>query len=970
MPLKCFPAISDKSTVRDIMQTLFCRRLVPGRYEQSHYLCLPGIFGRQLGWDEILGASLSHLHLRLRLPGGTLPDRQTYLDEFIRHEGRGHHGRTGFCNACGSESSQYYRCEDCFGQDMLCSSCTVKRHAVNPLHRLKVWNGTFFERASLKKLGLRIQLGHPIGETCHQPERAFGDAFVVVDSQGVHEVGVDFCGCETNIGLSKVKQLLRARWFPSTSVDPRSAATFRVMEEYQLLSFESKVSAYQFYDALARRTDNTGLAPPRDRYEAFLRMVREWRHLKMLKRSGCGHDPEGVEATKQGQCAVLCPACPHPGKNLPDGWESISPAKRWIYGLFIAIDANFRLKRKHVSKDSVDPGLSSGLAYFVPEDAFKAHLKANTGHVQEKSTCAGHNAVNMADTKSDRGLAATGVGTVDCARHNMKLPNGVGDLQKGERYVNMDYLFFSALRGTTLQVLNLSYDIACQWHKHLWTRMQLLPPETHLDITRKIINFFVPKFHLPAHIPECQTAFSFNFIKGVGRTDGEAPERGWSNINPVASSTKEMGPGARRDTLDDHFGDWNWKKVVALGRTTLRKFTEAKAEAARHQIAFEELSAALPPASVLHWKSEIESWENDRSQPNPYESKVQTITQAAVRLQLVRDESEELAQGTNPSVHVDVSPSVLVANGIDLEDQQRRLMDERKTLGMHATDHQKARVQQLSNSLQRKIDVWTSIQVLYMPAVSLLRAAAAAKVKEGDEPEKTEEIRLWLPSAVGRAVPCDRRLQDNEWQLRFAQAGDALNDVRRYVRLESYLLTKVAARRLSAASKYNDALAAMKALGTILGKVGWEATFQTLAANDMRSIQDLLAGETEGTRTLSWIWKTAGILSKPDSDEGLQDAMRVEWCKSRARAARWSEEVELLTEERRRILAFLGWHAGWWDNQAERRTFEQGVDIEAFVAYARRQSSLRRLLAQQFATLWREPSAYPHTATPASSSIV
>lgn len=39
----------------------------------------------------------------------------------------------------------------------------------------------------------------------------------------------------------------------------------------------------------------------------------------------------------------------------------------------------------------------------------------------------------MADTKASQGLAATGVGTIDCAQHNMKLPNGVGDLQKGER---------------------------------------------------------------------------------------------------------------------------------------------------------------------------------------------------------------------------------------------------------------------------------------------------------------------------------------------------------------------------------------------------------------------------------------------------------------------------------------------------------------------------------------------------------
>ena len=87
-----------------------------------------------------------------------------------------------------------------------------------------------------------------------------------------------------------------------------------------------------------------------------------------------------------------------------------------------------------------------------------------------------------------------------------------------------------------------------------------------LDYKNKTVNAFVPKFHLPAHIAQCQWKYSFNFIKGAGRTDGEAPERGWSTLNAVASSTKEMGPGHRRDTLDDIIGDSNWKKVIGLGK--------------------------------------------------------------------------------------------------------------------------------------------------------------------------------------------------------------------------------------------------------------------------------------------------------------------------------------------------------------------------------------------------------------------
>jgi hypothetical protein len=130
----------------------------------------------------------------------------------------------------------------------------------------------------------------------------------------------------------------------------------------------------------------------------------------------------------------------------------------------------------------------------------------------------------------------------------------------------MDYLVFSALaRFSTLSTINFSYDIACQWHKKLWDRLPTLPPHLQFDPEGKTINFFVPKFHIAAHIESCQTQFSFNWTPGVGRTDGEAPERGWANINRVASSTKEMGPGARRDTLNDHFSDWNWKKITALG---------------------------------------------------------------------------------------------------------------------------------------------------------------------------------------------------------------------------------------------------------------------------------------------------------------------------------------------------------------------------------------------------------------------
>ncbi|KAG2029419.1 hypothetical protein BDR03DRAFT_831708, partial [Suillus americanus] len=266
----------------------------------------------------------------------------------------------------------------------------------------------------------------------------------------------------------------------------------------------SKVSAYEFYHSLARRTDNSGLSKIKDRYSAFMRMVRQWRNLKQLGHAGRGHDPAGVDATAEGELAVLCPACPHPGKNLPPDWEEnplfLTDSYRWKYALFVAIDANFRLKRKAVSCDTADPSLNLGCGYFVRDSAYKSYLADRATERQERSTCVSHNAVNAADVKSSQGLAATGVGTIDCARHDMKLPNGVGDLQKGEHYINMDYIVCSALLALTMTMINISYDIACQWHKKLWNRMESMPERLRLPSECSLIRFFVPKFHIQAHI--------------------------------------------------------------------------------------------------------------------------------------------------------------------------------------------------------------------------------------------------------------------------------------------------------------------------------------------------------------------------------------------------------------------------------------------------------------------------------------
>jgi hypothetical protein len=111
----------------------------------------------------------------------------------------------------------------------------------------------------------------------------------------------------------------------------------------------------------------------------------------------------------------------------------------------------------------------------------------------------------------------------------------------------------------------LTYDIACQYHKKFFERLEALPSPVHLSTKKEHWKFAVPKFHINGHERVCQENFSLHLTPGVGMTDGEGVERHWANLGPLGTSTREMGPGHRRDTIDDHLDHWNWSKMISLG---------------------------------------------------------------------------------------------------------------------------------------------------------------------------------------------------------------------------------------------------------------------------------------------------------------------------------------------------------------------------------------------------------------------
>ena len=189
------------------------------------------------------------------------------------------------------------------------------------------------------------------------------------------------------------------------------------------------------------------------------------------------------------------------------------------------------------------------------------------------------------------------------------------------------------LRSLAVRNVVISYDIACKWSIHHLERISDNHPD--LDVKNLKLSYLIPKFHLPAHGASCQTVYSFNYAKGVGRTHGETVEHGWANTNLTALSTREMGPGARHLALDDTWSGWNWGKILGMGKPgfqpcwkwpltaflgelLLRNLLKALLTKTKHTSENKKFDAMFPADLRKDWVTMIRNWERDKSKPNPY----------------------------------------------------------------------------------------------------------------------------------------------------------------------------------------------------------------------------------------------------------------------------------------------------------------------------------------------------------------
>lgn len=75
----------------------------------------------------------------------------------------------------------------------------------------------------------------------------------------MHLLTVDFCGCQD--APSHRDQLLEIGWWPSTPLEPQTAATMSVLRMFHTLNLQGHLAPTDFYRGLELLTDGHVLSP-------------------------------------------------------------------------------------------------------------------------------------------------------------------------------------------------------------------------------------------------------------------------------------------------------------------------------------------------------------------------------------------------------------------------------------------------------------------------------------------------------------------------------------------------------------------------------------------------------------------------------------------------------------------------------------------------------------------------------------
>lgn len=205
-------------------------------------------------------------------------------------------------------------------------------------------------------------------------------------------------------------------------------------------------------------------------------------------------------------------------------------------------------------------------------------------------------------------------------------PVKLSPLAKSQK--NMDYSIFKALNFNTsgIEAALICYDVMCQWSVHMKDRVT---GSRHLKIPDGLeLRLGIGLFHIHGHQDTCLARYSPSFIEGGRQIDGETIETLWAPLNEISRSTRGMSTSHRREVIDDHMNDSNWKKLIGLGKLShgyrirahrdyavnavSKRYRRALSGATLSSAAFENIDRSASEDSIRIWAAEEDRAKRER----------------------------------------------------------------------------------------------------------------------------------------------------------------------------------------------------------------------------------------------------------------------------------------------------------------------------------------------------------------------
>ncbi|KAM5543705.1 hypothetical protein V8D89_002322 [Ganoderma adspersum] len=630
-------------------------------------------------------------------------------------------------------------------------------------------------------------------------------------------------------------------------------------------------------------------------------LLRQWRNLKAWKQSGVRY--EDFMDPHLGSLAVVCPACPRPGVNLKNGWQS--DPEKYKYMASMIMDGNFSAEHQGMKNPWDDVRLADGHVFMVTNEPYKAHLKmAVTFH--QKLECHEHHA--------RAALESTGIGAAACSHHGFFFLHCVVNVQNGEGQRNIDYCMFQTsefLRG--LLMIYVMYNVWCHYCMHMVLRFEKSPSLSMLDGLTVLGG--IGQFHLE-----------------------EVIESLWPAPNKISDSTRGMTTGHQQEVIDNHLNDSNWHKLITLASALAQKWRLACQECQPAHDALKALMDTSDPAKVCQWTLAAEQAAQDHNN----DIKVMDIYAVqAHKLPSCQQIQLQLSKTENGS-------AAWISYGLKIKKTKLQVASKARAVSEHSPVGNKITLEQMWGKVLNEVKAFHHKAAKFLPATALVNALSlpadssnlgsnwdsldpvSTISSSSDVPEEelqdppdlqstsqssTERIIIALLSSLGIRFCKSHSLQDLvevEKQLHIGQMNDTLHSVHVGIGYKSFLyrhsVRKATLQRqklksfdevhmadagvLDNARLYTAARTAFMALFNhddaedMDKQESYARRYKILVKADMKANTAIIEHRTCGLSKvhLLWFW-TLDVEGDLGSSEWMDEMYRVVWLQAHAQVA-------------------------------------------------------------------------------------